>query len=79
MERKSIQSRAFNRPAVRSQLKRRHQMDALFTHCGAEKLTRDQLATIPTPEGTDKLGAFLQLGAGEPRFVTSTQHEALRN
>lgn len=28
-------------------------MEALFTHCGAEKLTRDQLATIPTPEGTD--------------------------
>ena len=28
-------------------------MDALLTHCGAQKLTRDQLAELPTPAGTD--------------------------
>lgn len=28
-------------------------MDELLVHCGAEKLTREQLAEIPTPEGTD--------------------------
>ena len=27
-------------------------MEGLLAHCGAQKLTRDQLAEIPTPEGT---------------------------